>query len=70
MEGSIPTRMKALQLTKHFTEGFPRDASEYLDNYFVISEVDVPKPSSSEVLVRVERSPINPAGKSRVERSF
>jgi len=70
MEGSIPTRMKALQLTKHFTEGFPRDASEYLDNYFVISEVDVPKPSSSEVLVRVERSPINPADLSGLKGTY
>jgi len=62
MELSVPQRMKALQLVKYFSEGFPDDPDAYLGEHFAVNEVDVPKPNMFEVLVRMERSPINPAG--------
>ncbi|KAL6068942.1 NADH oxidase [Balamuthia mandrillaris] len=65
---AVPPKMKALCLTSWLGQ-FSAEAEDYSE-HFKVQEVDVPKPKSGEVLVKVERSPINPSDLGCLKGSY
>jgi len=55
--GQLPSKMKALFLTKHITDYKEQTTSECLE----VVQVDLPQPGPGQVLVQVHRSPVNPS---------
>jgi len=65
----IPKTMKALQLIKHIPD-YKALSAEELQKHFEVKEIEVPKPKSGQVLVKVARSPINPSDLSTLKGSY
>ncbi|KAF0682576.1 Aste57867_25308 [Aphanomyces stellatus] len=63
---AIPTKMRALFLVKRVTDFNQVD----LASCFEVREVDVPTPTSGQVLVKVECSPINPSNLSILKGEY
>jgi len=68
--GEPKTTMKAFQLIKHLPKNWADDESLNFDDYFAVNEIPIPKPRSGEVLIKVERTPINPADLSGLKGTY
>eukprot|EP01006_Ploeotia_vitrea_P035370 TRINITY_DN65862_c7_g2_i1.p1 TRINITY_DN65862_c7_g2~~TRINITY_DN65862_c7_g2_i1.p1 ORF type:complete len:395 (+),score=233.26 TRINITY_DN65862_c7_g2_i1:69-1253(+) len=66
--GFVPDKMRALFLVK-FTKGMTGDINDY-KGCFEVREVDTPVPKSGEILVRIERSPVNPSDLSALMGTY
>eukprot|EP01121_Diplochlamys_sp_Union-15-3_P006449 TRINITY_DN1693_c0_g1_i1.p1 TRINITY_DN1693_c0_g1~~TRINITY_DN1693_c0_g1_i1.p1 ORF type:complete len:523 (-),score=117.65 TRINITY_DN1693_c0_g1_i1:57-1625(-) len=69
MADKIPKTMKALQVSEDAPNRIPKTLEEWSQALKLV-EVPVPKPKTGEVLIRVERSPCNPADMSSVKGSY
>jgi NADPH:quinone reductase-like Zn-dependent oxidoreductase len=65
-----PHTMKALFLIKPIPRGQWPETAEDFAEYFELRNVPVPTPKSGQVLVKVERSPINPADLSSLKGTY
>lgn len=64
----VPEKMRAVRLLK-YVEKHSGDAADY-SGYFETQEVDTPKPRAGQILVKVERSPINPSDLSHLTGTY
>jgi NADPH:quinone reductase len=66
--GRVPSTMRALMLQKH-VPGQTTERADY-DGCFSVDAIETPKPRTGQVLVKIERSPINPSDLSNLKGSY